>query len=92
MVDSKTFQMYDYGYLGNKIHYGQVCLKLLAFNVQEMSSAIVSITVSIRLPRCLRFLQEDFTYIQSIVKFYMYWSQESEMWNGHMIAESLKQR
>ena len=55
MVVSKTFQMYDYGYLGNKIHYGQVCLKLLAFNIQEMSSATVSITVSIRLPRCLRF-------------------------------------
>ena len=36
------------------------------------------------------FLQKEFTYLQSIVKFYVYWSQESEMWNGHMIAESLK--
>ena len=54
MVDSKTFQMYDYGYLENEIHYGQVCLKQ-ASNIQEMSSATVSITVSIRLPRCLHF-------------------------------------
>lgn len=34
MVDSKTFQMYDYGYLGNKIHYGQ--FKAPLYDPEEM--------------------------------------------------------
>ena len=40
MVNSKTFQMYDYGFFGNKMNYGQVRLELLAFNIQEVYSAM----------------------------------------------------
>ena len=40
MVNSKSFQMYDYGFFGNKMNYGQVWLELLAFNIQEVYSAM----------------------------------------------------
>ena len=50
MVNSKTFPMYDYGFFGNKMNYGQVWLELLAFTIQEVYSAM-----SYRVSRYMRF-------------------------------------
>ena len=67
MVNSKTFQMYDYGFFGNKMNYGQVWLELLAFNMQEVYSAM-SYIVS----RYMYAFSTGFLFVKILQPFYSY--------------------
>ena len=67
MVNSKTFQMYDYGFFGNKMNYGQVRLELLAFNMQEVYSAM-SYIVSLYMYA----FSTGFLFVKILQPFYSY--------------------